>query len=73
MLAILVVYPLLYNLWLSLHNFRTGEFVGFHNFTRIFEDPLFFASLRATVIYVVAAASTTTRKKPNLGREHRSR
>jgi len=55
MLAILVVYPLLYNLWLSLHNFRTGEFVGFHNFTRIFEDPLFFASLRATVIYVVAA------------------
>jgi multiple sugar transport system permease protein len=55
MLATLVVYPLLYNLWLSLHSFRTGEFVGLHNFARVLEDPLFFASLRATVVYVVAA------------------
>lgn len=55
LLAMLVVYPLIYNLGLSLRNFRTGEFVGLHNFTRAFQDPLFFASLKATGIYVTAA------------------
>lgn len=54
----LVVYPLIYNLGLSLRNFRTGEFVGLHNFTRAFQDPLFFASLKATGIYVTAALGT---------------
>ena len=58
LLAMLVVYPLIYNLGLSLRNFRTGEFVGLHNFARAFQDPLFFASLKATGIYVTAALGT---------------
>lgn len=54
-LAALVAYPLIYNIGLSLRNDRTGEFVGLHNFARAFEDPQFFASLRATGVYVGAA------------------
>jgi multiple sugar transport system permease protein len=54
-LAALVAYPLIYNIGLSLRNYRTGEFVGLHNFARAFEDRLFFDSLRATGIYVTAA------------------
>ena len=52
LLAALVIYPLVYNVVLSLRNYRTGEFVGLHNFARAFDDPLFFASLRATGVYV---------------------
>src|SRR3989454_139223 len=52
LLASLVVYPLLYNVSLSLRNYRTGEFVGLHNFARALDDPQFFASLWATAIYV---------------------
>lgn len=55
LLAALVAYPLIYNIGLSLRNYRTGEFVGLHNFARAFDDPLFFASLRATGIYVTSA------------------
>ncbi len=55
LLAVLVAYPLIYNIWLSLRNFRTGEFVGLHNFARAFADPLFLASLRATAVYVSGA------------------
>lgn len=55
LLASLVLYPLAYNIGLSLRNYRTGEFVGLLNFARAFEDPLFFASLRATAVYVTAA------------------
>lgn len=55
LLASLVVYPLIYNIGLSLRNYRTGEFVGIHNFARALEDPLFFASLRVTATYVIAA------------------
>lgn len=55
LLASLVAYPLIYNVGLSLRSYRTGEFVGVHNFALAFEDPLFFASLRATIVYVTAA------------------
>lgn len=55
LLASLVLYPLLYNVVLSLRNYRTGEFVGLHNFARALDDPQFFASLKATAVYVTAA------------------
>lgn len=55
LVALLVTYPLVYNIWLSLRNYRTGEFVGLHNFARAFADPLFLASLRATAVYVTGA------------------
>jgi multiple sugar transport system permease protein len=55
LLALLVAYPMLYNVNLSLRSYRTGAFVGLHNFARVFDDPLFAASLKATGIYVVLA------------------
>jgi len=55
LLASLVLYPLLYNVNLSLRSYRTGEFVGLHNFGRALADPQFFASLQATGIYVAVA------------------
>lgn len=55
MLAALVAYPLVYNIGLSLRNYRTGQFVGLHNFARAFDDRLFADSLRATGVYVTAA------------------
>ncbi|MGQ0570914.1 MAG: carbohydrate ABC transporter permease [Armatimonadota bacterium] len=55
LLFVLVAYPMLYNVHLSLRNYRTGAFVGLHNFARVFDDPTFAASLRATAIYVVVA------------------
>ena len=57
-LAILVAYPMLYNVNLSLRNYRTGEFVGLHNFARAFDDPTLLASLAATSTYVALAVST---------------
>jgi len=58
LLFLLVAYPMLYNINLSLRNYRTGAFVGMHNFARVFDDPLFAASLRATGTYVVLAVGT---------------
>lgn len=55
LLFVLVIYPMLYNVNLSLRSYRTGEFVGLHNFLRTLDDPTFLASLRATGIYVVLA------------------
>lgn len=51
----LVVYPMVYNVNLSLHSYRSGAFVGVHNFLRVFDDGLFVASLRATGVYVLLA------------------
>ncbi len=55
LLAALVVYPLIFNVALSLRNYRSGQFDGLHNYVRAFQDPLFLASLRATAVYVGAA------------------
>ena len=57
-LFVLVAYPMLYNVNLSLRNYRTGEFVGLHNFARVFDDPTFGAALQATALYVVLAVGT---------------
>lgn len=54
-LAVLVAYPLFYNVVLSLRSYRTGEFVGLHNFARVFDDPTLAASVRVTALYVVLA------------------
>lgn len=55
LLFALVVYPMAYNVVLSLRSYRTGEFVGAHNFLRTLDDATFLASLRATGSYVVLA------------------
>ncbi len=51
----LVVYPMVYNVNLSLHSYRSGAFVGPRNFLRVFDDALFVASLRATGVYMLLA------------------
>lgn len=55
LLFLLVAYPLLYNVNLSLRSYRTGAFVGLHNFARVFDDSVFAASLKATILFVVLA------------------
>src|SRR3972149_1002750 len=57
LLLALVVYPMVYNVNLSLRSYRTGEFVGLHNFLRVFDDALFIESIKATAVYIVLAVS----------------
>ena len=48
--------PMLYSAWLSLTDYDligTPHFVGLANFTRMFNDPLFYKSLGVTVVYTV--------------------
>lgn len=59
--AALVLYPIVYNGYLSLRYVTTttwqsgGILVGLENFRYIFADPWFWKSLRNTAVYVVAA------------------
>lgn len=55
LIASLVIYPLLYNIGLSVHHYRTGEFVGLYYFAQALADPQFLASLHATAIFVASA------------------
>jgi ABC-type sugar transport system permease subunit len=61
-LALILAYPIGYAGYLSFHevtlrHLRTGEFpfVGWANFGRLLEDPVFWLSLRQTVVFVAAA------------------
>ncbi len=48
--------PMLYSGWLSLTDYDligTPRFIGLANFTRMFNDPLFYKSLGVTVVYTV--------------------
>ena len=54
--VIWVAGPMLYSAWLSLTDYDligTPRFIGLANFTRMFNDPLFYKSLSVTVIYTV--------------------
>jgi ABC-type sugar transport system permease subunit len=51
--AVFHVYPLLYALWISVHDWQglnIGPFIGFENFSRLFRDPAFAQSLRNTAV-----------------------
>ena len=39
----------------ALGNFNTIRFIGFNNYSKLFEDPLFWQSLKNTIYYVVLA------------------
>jgi multiple sugar transport system permease protein len=60
-MAGILVYPSIYNLWLSLWNFKLLDrenafFVGLDNYINIFvHDPLFWIACRNTLIFVVAS------------------
>ncbi len=60
-IAVVTLYPLVRSLWISLHAWnltRPAEghpFLGLANYRYILSDPNFWASMRVTVIFVVAA------------------
>jgi len=54
-LLVFVAYPIVYSLWMSLHNWSffssSHTFVGLANFREMLHDPRFWNALRNTVIY----------------------
>ncbi|OHV77262.1 carbohydrate ABC transporter permease [Rhizobium sp. LCM 4573] len=53
--ALLLVFPLFWGIWLSLHKvdlFGPGRFVGLANYVRVFADPVFLQALRNTIVFV---------------------
>ncbi len=59
LLVVFTVYPLLYNIWLSFHEFvpkrRALEFVGFENWIQLWGDTRFWASMGVTFVYFFVA------------------
>ncbi|MEO0362311.1 MAG: sugar ABC transporter permease, partial [Pseudomonadota bacterium] len=55
MLIVFTIYPLLYNIWLSFHEYaplkRRLEFVGFDNWIALWFDQRFWDSLSVTFLY----------------------
>jgi len=57
-LLLLVGYPLVYGVWLSLEDrpvARAGTFVGLANFIRDFHDPVFWQVVQNTFVYTFFA------------------
>jgi multiple sugar transport system permease protein len=58
-LLVFTIYPLIYNIWLSFHEFvprkRTLQYVGFQNWTQLWEDGRFWGSLGVTFVYFAIA------------------
>jgi multiple sugar transport system permease protein len=58
---VLLVFPLIWGIWLSLQKvdlFGPGHFVGLTNYGRVLADPVFVQALRNTVIFVVVSVPT---------------
>jgi multiple sugar transport system permease protein len=59
LLVVFTVYPLLYNIWLSFHEFvpkrRALEFVGFENWIALWGDTRFWSSMGVTFVYFFVA------------------
>ncbi|GGB01754.1 sugar ABC transporter permease [Brucella endophytica] len=56
--AALLVFPLFWSIWLSLHKvdlFGPGRFVGLNNYGRVLADPVFLQALRNTVVFVAVS------------------
>ena len=55
LLVVFTIYPLIYNVWLSFHEFaprtRTLKFVGFANWVQLWNDSRFWGSLGVTFAY----------------------
>lgn len=52
--AVTKVYPFLASAWLSLTSSRAGGgFVGFDNFVRLFQDPLFYKAIGNTFLFTI--------------------
>jgi multiple sugar transport system permease protein len=59
LLVVFTIYPLIYNIWLSFHEFlprkRTLAFVGFDNWIQLWNDTRFWGALGVTFIYFFIA------------------
>ncbi|MDH6266118.1 multiple sugar transport system permease protein [Rhizobium sp. SG_E_25_P2] len=59
LLVVFTIYPLLYNIWLSFHEFlprkRTLAFVGFDNWIQLWNDTRFWSALGVTFVYFFIA------------------
>lgn len=57
--ALVVIYPLLYSFWVSLHSWSFMQsdrpFSGIENYSRVFADPFFLQSIWTTVVFVVGS------------------
>jgi len=63
LIALLIVYPVAYNLYLSFFEVKLSgqnEFVGFNNYFDLLSDRAFYDSLTVTVIYVIGSTLGTT-------------
>jgi multiple sugar transport system permease protein len=65
LIAVVIIYPVFYNLWLSFHQvtlnpFKSDIFIGFGNYTHILTDPEFWDSFRLSVIYTAATVVGAT-------------
>jgi len=61
--AALLIYPLISGMWLSLHKadlFGGALFIGFENYTRLFQDAEFLKSVRNTLYFVVLTVPALT-------------
>jgi len=60
----LLIYPLLYSLWVSLHQVTLGSnkwtFVGLNNYAAILRDPLFWPSMSRTLTFAAIVTVLTT-------------
>lgn len=58
-LVVFTIYPLIYNIWLSFHEFvprkRALQFVGTQNWTQLWADTRFWSSLGVTFVYFAIA------------------
>jgi alpha-glucoside transport system permease protein len=55
LLLAIIVYPIAYSIWLSLHGADGRTFVGLANFGKLFSDPATLTALRNNIIWVVTA------------------
>jgi multiple sugar transport system permease protein len=59
-LLVLSAYPLLYSLYLSLFNYRLNKytFIGLANYQQMFQDTLFWGSVKTTLIFTAVVVPT---------------
>jgi multiple sugar transport system permease protein len=61
--TILLIYPLLSGMWLSLHKadlFGGAQFIGFENYVRLFRDAVFLKAVRNTCYFVLLTVPPLT-------------
>lgn len=61
--AVLLIYPLLSGMWLSLHKadlFGGSQFIGLENYARLFRDAVFLKAVRNTLYFVLLTVPLLT-------------